>query len=198
MKTPLIAITLTLSLAIAGCVDLTYELQTAGPATVGAVKVSAEDSWNVMPSGLTPFARKDARVWTHDGPLLDRLMIIPAVPEGEPIFKEPDKAVALPRFKADMLPDELAQFTESSMVKFLGEGDAVVKSSNLKPATFGDKRGITFDLAATPTDGPTYRGMAGAFIVDKRLYLVIFLAAEPYYFQKHEAAARKVISSARI
>ena len=195
MKTTVIAIAA--ALVLAGCVDLNYKLQTAGPATVGAITVSSEDSWNVMPTGFTPFARKEARVWTHDGPLLDRLMIIPSVSEGEALFKEPDKAVALPRFKADMLPDEIAQLTESSMVKFLGEGDAVVKASNLKPATFGGQRGITFDLTATPADGPAYRGMAGAFVVDKKLNLIIFIAAEPYYFEKHEAAARSVIASAR-
>ncbi len=129
---------------------------------------------------------------------MDRLLIIPAVPEGEPLFKEPDKAIALPRFKADMLPDEIAQFTESSIVKLLGERDTVVKSSNLRPTHFGEQRGILFDLLATPSDGPVYRGMAGAFIAGKQLNMVMFIAADPYYFEKHKSAAETLIASARL
>jgi len=186
------------ALSLAGCVNLNYKLQGAGPVAVGALQVDADSSWNVAPSAYTPFARKGAQVWTRDGLLLDRLIIIPGVADGEPIFVEKDKAVALPRFKADMLPDELVQLTESSMVKLLGEGGTVVQSSNLRPVKFGEQRGLMFDLVATPKDGPVYRGLGGAFIADRKLNLLLFMAAEPYYFDKHKAAAGSVIGSARL
>jgi hypothetical protein len=163
---------------------------------VGAIEVTPNEAWNLLPAALAPFARPQSQVWTRDGVLLDRLMIIPGVAEGEAIFKEPDKTVALPHFKRDMLPDEIVQLTESSIVKLLGEGDTVVKTSNLKPGRFGEHRGLTFDLSATLTEGPAYKGIAAAFIEDDHLNMVLFVAAEPYYFDRNRAAAEAVIASA--
>lgn len=181
---------------LAACVSIT--LQKPGTVRVGALQVTAQDSWNVLPAAMTPFARKGAQVWTRDGVLLDRLMIIPSVPEGEPLFSEPDKAIALPRFKADMLPDEIAQFTESSLVKLLGEGGTVVKTANLRPARFGEQRGVMFDLRATLTEGPAYRGTAGAFIASGQLNMVLFIGADPHYYDRSRPAAEAVITSARL
>ncbi len=186
-----------MALALASCVP-SITLQQAVPTKVGVLQVSPQESWNVLPASMTPFMRKGSQVWTRDGVLLDRLLIIPSVPDGEPLFQERDKAVALPRFKADMLPDELVQFTESSIVKLLGEGGTVVKTLNLRPARFGDQRGVMFGLTATRTEGPAYRGMAGAFIAGKQLNMVLFIAADPHYFEKNRSAAETVITSARL
>jgi hypothetical protein len=181
---------------LTACASLNMRLQEAGPVAVGNVQVSPQEPWNILPESMTPFARPKTQVWTRDGVLLDRLMIIPGVPEGEPLFKEPSKEVALPRFKRDMLPDEIVQLTESSMTKLLGEGTTLVRSSNLRPGRFGEKPGIIFDLVATPSEGPVYRGLAGAFVAAEQLNMIIFVAAEPYYFDKHRAAAEGIIASA--
>ena len=45
------------------------------------------------------------------------------------------------------------------------------------------------------TNGPAYRGMAGAFIADQQLNLVIVIAAEPYCYDKNRPAAEKIIAS---
>lgn len=182
---------------LAGCASMAPQLQKPGPVQVGSLRLTSAEGWNVLPASAMYFLRKGSQAWTRDGALLDRLLIIPAVPDGEPLFKEPDKAIALPRFKADMLPDELAQFTESSLVKLFGEGSAVVKASHLRPVKFGERCGVGFDLEATSTDGPAYRGMAGALIADRQLNMVIFMAAEPYYFERNRAAAEQIIASVR-
>jgi len=183
------------TVVLTGCVSI--KLQQPGPVKVGGLEVTPQESWNILPASLTPFARPESQVWTRDGVLLDRLIIIPGVPDGEPLFKEPDKAIVLPRFKRDMLPDEIVQLTESSLVKLLGEGDTVVKSANLRPSRFGEQRGVAFDLTATLTEGPVYRGVVGAFVAAERLNMILFMAAEPYYFDKHHAAAEGIIASAR-
>lgn len=190
-------LTIVIVTMLAGCAP-SMTLQTAVPTKVGVLEVSPTDAWNVLPASITPFMRKGSQVWTRDGVLLDRLLIIPSVPDGQPLFQERDKSAALPRFKADMLPDELAQFTESSIVKLLGEGGNVVKTANLRPTRFGEQRGVMFDLTATQSEGPAYRGMAGMFIAEKQLNMVLFIAADPYYFDKSRASAEKVITSARL
>ena len=45
---------------------------------------------------MSPAARSGTKVWTRDGLLLDRIIIIPGVPDGEPIFKATNKSQALP------------------------------------------------------------------------------------------------------
>ena len=139
-----------------------------------------------------------AQVWTQDGLLLDRISIIPAVPEGESIFVSRDKSIALPTFKSDMLPNELEEFVESSFVKFFGEGDAVVNTSGLRPHRFGEHRGVLFDFEASLTDSPDYRGMVGAFIANDLLYVISYSAAEPYYYGKHVDEAKMIIETASL
>ena len=55
-----------------------------------------------------------------------------------------------------------------------------------------------FDITATITDSPTQNGVVGAFIADDRLYMVVYMAAVPYYFEKHRDAAMAIIESARL
>jgi hypothetical protein len=173
----------------------------AADTTIGAITVTPAAGWNQVPRPYAPFARKGAQVWTHDGVLLDRLIIIPGVAEGETLFipsPAQKKGASLPVFKAGMLPNELVQFTESSLVKLLGEGSTVVTTSNLRPGKLGDQRAILFDLEGTPADGPAYRGLAASVVKDQQLNMILFIAADPHYFAKHKAAVEALIASARL
>lgn len=193
------ALGLVAALALGGCVA-GFTAVPVADATVGTITVTPAAGWNKVPPGFAPFARPGAQVWTQDGVLLDRFMLIPAVGEGETLFKVPPsekKGASLPVFKADMLPNELVQFTESSLVKLLGEGSTTVKTSGLRPVSLGGQRGIQFDLGVTPADGPAYRGVAAAAVKDKKLSMILFLAADPYYFDKHKPAVEALIASAR-
>lgn len=184
--------------SLGACVPTTFTLVTPGVVAVQDLKLQADSGWNSAP----PFAMQSAGYgsvyWTKDGPLLDRLVIIPGVPDGEPLLVTQQKTAALPIFRADMLPNEIEELVESTIVKLFGEGQAVVNTANLRPHRFGDHRGVLFDLTATVTDSPGYRGLVGAFIANEKLYLAYFLAATPYYYDKHIASAESVIKSATI
>lgn len=180
-----------------GCVSVNYSLVPAGSVKVGSMTVTPAAGWNKAPGAVTVFARKESQVWTQDGILLDRLILIPDVAEGEALFKSADKGISLPVFKAGMLPNELVQLTESSLVKLLGEGSSVIKTDNVRPAKLGDQRAVLFDVIGTPAEGPMYRGVAASIVREDKLNMIIFLAAEPYYFEKHRAAVDAIISSAR-
>ena len=169
-----------------------------GPVAVANMQISPQATWNRAAATLAPFSRKDAEVWTRDGMLLNRLLIIPAVSDGESIFAVPGKTAALPVFRADMLPNEIEEMIESSMVKLLGEGDSTVSTSNLRPAKFGERRGVMFDFRGQLTDGPDYKGVVGSVVADEKLYVVIYFGADPYYFEKHRDEAEAIIKSARI
>ena len=191
-------ILLTLVASIAGCALPAYSLVSAGPNAIEGMQVQAGGGWNLAPAAFTPNARADAQTWTQDGPLLDRLVFIPGVPDGEALLNVKEESAALPVFRKDMLPNEIEELMESTIVKVFGEGNAAVSTSNLRPQMFGDNRGVMFDLQAKVTESPDYRGTVGAFIANDKLYLLYYLAAEPYYYGKHESAAQAIIESARL
>ena len=193
----LIALQLICVAVLAGCVA-PFALVTPGVVAVQDLKVQAGSGWNSAPSGYTRYARKESVAWTRDGLLLDRFVIIPGVPDGEPLLISREKTAAMPVFRADMLPNEIEELVESTIVKFFGEGQAVVNTENLRPYRFGDERGVMFDLTATVTESPEYRGLVGAFIANERLYVMFFLGATPYYYDKHIADAEAVVRSASI
>jgi hypothetical protein len=194
---PRTTITLLFAIMAGGCVT-GFVAVVPGTIAVADLNVKPTTTWNAAPAMMLPNSRKGAQVWTQDGLLLDRIMIIPAVPDGETIFTSRDKAVALPEFKSDMLPNDLEELTESSLVKLFGEGNAVVNTSGLRPHRFGENRGVLFDFEASLTDSPHYHGMAGAFIANELLYIMIYVAAEPYYYGKHVDEAKSIIETARL
>jgi len=180
----------------AGCVS--YAAVGPGELTYNGINLQTADSWNQAPPEFTRFARAESKVLTQNGTLLDRIMIIPAVPSGEPLFRQISKSLALPVFDSSMLPNEIEELTESSIVKLFGEGGAVVETANLRPHRYGDNRGVLFDMEVTVSDGPDYKGFVGALVVGEKLYLVFFLGAEPYYYEKYQDEALKIIKNARV
>ena len=188
---------LTLSILSAACVP-TYSLVMPGTNSVADMQVQASSGWNQAPAITTPTSRSASQTWTQDGPLLDRLVFIPAVPDGEPLLKVGKQSAALPVFHKDMLPNELEELAESTFVKLFGEGNAAVSTSNLRPHNFGEHRGVMFDMNAAVTESPDYKGSVAAFIVNDLLYMMFYLAADPYYYEKHYAAAEAVMMSAKL
>ena len=182
---------------LGGCVTGFTAVQT-GVHTFGSLRVTAGGNWNLAPNNTTPSSRSNSRTWTQDGLLLDRIAIIPGVKDGQSIFDSRNKSAALPVFRADMLPNEIEELVESSIVKLYGEGQSAVSTSGLRPQGFGTDGGFMFDITAAVTESPDYRGLVGAFIVDDTLYMVIFLAADPHYYDKHLASAEAIIKSATL
>lgn len=182
---------------LAGCVA-PFALVAPGAVAVSDLTVQAGSGWNNAPDHQRRFARKDSAAWTKDGLLLDRLEFIPGVPDGEPLLISRERTAAMPVFRADMLPNELEELVESSIVKFFGEGRAVVSTENLRPHRFGENRGVLFDLSATVTDSPAYKGLVGAFVSNDKLYVMYFLGATPHYYGKHIAEAEAIIKSATV
>ena len=191
-----LALILTL-LCLSGCVT-GYSLVTTGVNSIDTLTVEAGPGWNLAPTIAGSANRKNSQTWTQDGLLLNRLVFIPAVADGEALLVARDQGAALPVFRKDMLPNDVEELAESTILKLYGEGNAVVNTTNLRPHMFGEHRGFMFDIETTVTESPDYRGLVGAFIVDDKLYFMYYLAAVPYYYTKHRDAAETIIKSARL
>ena len=187
----------TLALTLSGCA-LGYTAVPAGVNSIEGLNVVVDPGWNLAPNTSASSDRKSTRTWTRDGLLLNTLAFIPAIPDGEALIRPREKGAALPVFRADMLPNEIEELAESTFVKIYGEGNAVFDTSSLRPHMFGEHRGFLFDVEASVTESPDYKGFVGAFIADEKLFLMYYLAADPYYFEKDLAAAEAVIKGATL
>jgi len=183
------------ALALGGCATTPpVTLVSPGPVEVGSLTVNAGTGWN----NLTASKSAQRMTWTRDGLTIDRLWVFADIADGETLFPEPKgSGAALPRFRSAMLPNELVAFTESYISKMFGEGDAVVTTSNLRPQRFGEHNGVLFDAAVQPAGAADRKGLIGAFIADSKLFLMMYLAVDPYYFDLNREAASGVIVSAR-
>jgi len=191
-----VILTLIATIFISACVA--YSAVKPGEVKVGSLHLDPSMTWNAAPNVGGGYTNRQTQVWTRDGLLLNRIIIVPGVADGKPIFRQTDKGQALPVFESDMLANEIEELVESSIVKLFGEGQASVRTENLRPNRFGDQRGLMFDMIVTVSDGPDYRGLTGAFIHEQQLYLLMYFGAVPYYYEKHREEAEALIKSARI
>lgn len=181
---------------LSGCVSFTAI--NPGESNVSGLSVATKSAWNQAPSQMLRSYRPDTKIWTQNGLLLDRIMIIPAVPTGEPILRQLSTSQALPKFDADMLPNEIEELVESSILKLYGEGKASVEASKLRPYRFGSDKGIMFNLDVHVSGGPEYKGVTGAMIVNEKLYMMVYLAALPHYYDKYVDEATEIIKGVRV
>lgn len=137
------------------------------------------------------------QLWTIDGPLLNSLYLIPVVREREFIFlgerqtrRRPDGAF----YHRGMRPDELRDLIADGM-RAAGAVNLVV--SNLRPADFGGREGLRFEMAMDNETGLKYRAMAAAFEHDKGLALALYYAPAEYYYPRDEAKVSAMLDSLR-
>ena len=185
-------------LVLAGCATTQFAAVTAGQVAINDLTVSPSDSgWNKAPDTLTPWLHPASEVWTRDGVLLDRLILVPGVMNGGTLFKSTHESLVYPEFRAGMLPNEVADLTVSSVQKLLGT-DAAVTMAHLRPHRLGEQRAVMFDLEIEAGEMPRRQGRVLAFVSSDRLYMLVYIAAAIHYFDKHWEQALAVMESARI
>ena len=137
------------------------------------------------------------QLWTIDGPQLNSLHLIPIVREREFIFlgtrqtnRRPDGAF----YHRGMRPDEVRDLIVDGM---RASGAVNVVVTNLRPATFGGREGLRFEIAMDNAAGLKYRAMAAAFEHEKGLALALFYAPTEYYYPRDEAKVSAMLDTLR-
>lgn len=185
-------------LGLGGCVSTQFKALAPGTVKVGDMSVEVADaSWNKAPTTQTWPLHSGSQLWTRDGLLLDYLLLIPGVADGRTLFKSRSKFLVFPTYKAGMLPNEIVELTESSVVKLYGT-DMMVTSSGLRPFALGEQKAVTFDLTLTSVEGVARRGRAVAFVQDQELYLMLYVGTTLHYFDKHWESALATMNTARL
>jgi hypothetical protein len=156
----------------------------------GTMSVKPASDWNR--SSLRPSKRGEA--WTRDGINLNELTFYGAIADGEPLFRQFWTADGkLPRFRADMLPTDLAELFEASNRLILQS--PVFKMGKIEPAKLGKHDGVRFGYSyAAQGDDIERRGEAVAAIIDGKLYMVNFIAPSLHYFDANVGEVRAMVA----
>lgn len=183
-----------LCLVISACVSNQYTVVAPGPVHVKNLKVTTDGHWNKTPAMNSVYLKNGNELWTRDGLLLDKLFVFPGVDENYALFSSNSKDLVYPLFDKGMLPNEIVELTKESLTKLYGS-DALVESTNLRPHRISGKKAIMFDITINTAEQPTTSGRVAAYIDGGKLYQIIFLASEIYYFDKHWSEAEKLMES---
>lgn len=135
--------------------------------------------------------------WTLNGPLLDSIMFVTALPDREYLVRQRrSEERQVPRFRSDMLAPEIASMLESA---FRVRGAAIeFETLGLQPRQFLGYPGFQFDFEHLDTDEVRRRGRAVGAVINGRLYLIMLDAARAHYFQNALPDFEAIVSNARL
>lgn len=190
----LFAINLVAIIALAGCVSQAPRESEAGVYEIGKLRVTLGDGWYEQSSADLPDTPARSRTWSREGLKHDRLFITGGVDDGESIFKASDYG-GLPVFRSNMSAADIAEFAGLCLERVLWGGSASVTASNVRDRGFAGVPGFEFEFTVDVPGAASHRGIAGGFVEEGRLYLAIYLAEAPGYFERHREAAQAVIDS---
>ena len=180
----------TLAVLLAACAA-GGPLVTPGTQRVGSrLTIDAGMEWTRM-QGMRE------QLWTIDGPQLNSLHLIPQVREREFIFlgqrqtrRRPDGAFYRRGMRSDELRDLIVDGLRAS-------GAVNVAVSNLRPADFGGREGLRFEMAMDTEAGLKYQAMAAAFEHENGLALALFYAPTEYYYPRDQARVSAMLDTLR-
>lgn len=180
---------------LAGC-GPSFKLHSAGePLVAKSVTVVPAQDWNLA-SGLN--YEKHTTLLTANGLGLDEVLIFSGVKEGEILFpvKSPTVSSALPRFRADMLPNEVMEFVQASMS--LDESTTLFELGQLQPADFASQPGFDFEFSYVAQDEVRRSGRAVGAVVSGQLYLMVLRATAVHYYDALADEFQTMVASARL
>jgi hypothetical protein len=161
----------------------------------GAMSVVAPREWNRADRSLFTDVRW-VEDWTLNGPYLDGISFISALPDNARLLREDYKADRqVPRFRASMTAPEVAGMLES-LYRVAG-GATEFKTLALAPRTFLGSPGFQLDYEHLDGDEVWRRGRAVGAVIEGRLYLVMLDAARMHYYPAALPDFEAMVASAR-
>ncbi|RMF65926.1 MAG: hypothetical protein D6740_13585 [Alphaproteobacteria bacterium] len=174
-----------LPMLLAGCGGDIGLVRPRQQLVAGSFQVTPTRAWNSLkPKGF--YGRKRVALWTEDGESLDFVAWIAGMYSGSVLFQLPHKLIKkreVPVFRSSMLIPEVAEFIKASYARALGV--TVFDILSLKPRDFGGHPGFVMEFRTVLHDEVPRRGLAAGAIVDGRLYLMLYQAAELHYYDRY-------------
>ena len=160
-----------------------YQLVRTKPTNVGngSMTVIPPRPWNKQRRFLFFDSIRWVEDWTLNGPYLDGITFVSALPSGEYLVRQrKSDERQVPKFRQDMTAPEIAAMLESA---FRVRGGAVeFRTLNLQPRQFLGYPGFQFDFEHLDSDELWRKGRAVGAVINGRLYLMLFDATRSHYY----------------
>ncbi len=192
-----ILITATLLSLAAGCAQGYSLVSPSTPVVVAkGMSVTPSISWNKVPRRMDQMAYEE--VWTADGELLNQVSFYAGIPDGSKLIRQRKKDEAqVPVFRANMQPQELAEFVEGNYRVISGSTAFTVEK--IVPANFAGASGFAMDFAyILQSDEVKRRARAIGAVKDGKLYMMIYEGTQTHYYLAYLGEFEKLVSTARI
>ena len=183
---------------IAACATNKYASVVPGVTSFGEMRVTIGEGWLRAPASVIPEERSSSMTLTRENLEHDRLMLIPGVSDGQSIFQDQNNATPLPVFAANMNSEQIAAMVGQSMQQALWNGSATVTIKDARDNAYDGIAGFEFDLEVKMPSGPDHKGAAAGFVYEGRLYVIVYSAESPEYFDRHIDVVRQVIDSVTV
>jgi hypothetical protein len=179
---------------LAGCATGGYSKVESGVVAAGKMRVTLDSGWQRAPYGEVPERKAVSKVLSRGDIGTNRLILIPNVDVGEPLFREVS-GTRPPVFVEGASEEDIANLVAESLRAVLWEGEADVAASNVTPHGFIGIPGVLFELEADVPGAANLRGTAGALVHDEKLYVTIFLAQSPGVWERYREDAQAIVES---
>ena len=182
--------------ALSGCVT-GYKLVPPGqvPVAQGAMTVRTAVAWNKGPQGFSDLPQEEG--WTQNGPVLDGVYFVGALPDGQSMIKQrPKDDRKVPAFRATMTPQDLVSMIETAYR--IRAGAKVFETTGVKPITFLGQQGLQFDYTYVGDDDISRRGRSVVAVVNGKLYMMALEATALHYFDAALPEFESMTASAAI
>lgn len=187
------------SLGGAGGWSSPYNLAHQGRTTKvgnGAVMVIPPRDWNRTERSILFSDVRWVEDWTLNGPYLDGISFVTALPDNERLVREYRKADRqVPKFRREMTAPEIASLIETW---FRVRGSTVdFRTLALAPRPFLGASGFQFDFEHLDGDELWRKGRAVGAVIDGKLYMMLYDAARSHYYDAGLPDFEAMVSSAQ-
>ena len=204
-KTRLLLPLVALSAALSGCTGIggggfgsPYMLARQGKTINvgnGAMSVIAPRDWNRTERSIFSDVRW-VEDWTLNGPYLDGVSFVTALPDNERLLREEYKADRqVPKFRREMTAPEIAAMIET-LFRVRG-GSVDYRTLSLAPRPFLGAPGFQYDFEHLDSDELWRKGRAVGAVIDGRLYMILFDAARSHYYDAALPDFEAMVASAQ-
>lgn len=180
---------LLLALCLAGCGSPL--VRPHEPVQLKSFSVTSPIAWSQFTIGRE-------RIWTLDGPLLNRVWMIDGVKPGEQVFldsrplgrRKGEGAI----FRAGISDLEAVELIADGLRE---SGVDQLEIRRVQPFNFGSHAGFRFDFDFASRRGLAYRGIGVGEIGGDTLSFVLYFAPAEFYFERDRASVEQLIGSIR-
>lgn len=179
---------------VGGCASSEAIMVADGNRIAGShMTVKPGSTWHKLPASANETSREE--VWTWNGPQVDRLTLLPGLPDGKAMVSQESTAdQQVPVFRADMTAQDLASMIE---VSYRVNGVTVFDFEAIEPVEFLGGAGVRLRYEYASGIGIAKRGRCVMRVVGRRLY-VMKLESVANHFDAVAPEFDQLVASARL